>query len=156
MILVKNNLKLRDHVLPIGEHTCIMGVLNVTPDSFSDGGEYLDERKALEHAVRMAEEGADIIDIGGESSRPGAEAISPTSMDVSMCNPYISLTPSRRDSAIRGWAPPGGSSSEGWKRSRTFAARWLLNFVRSLAAPRSIATWPSWPQACMRPAFTDL
>ena len=76
MILVKNNLKLRDHVLPIGEHTCIMGVLNVTPDSFSDGGEYLDERKALEHAVRMAEEGADIIDIGGESSRPGAEAIS--------------------------------------------------------------------------------
>lgn len=52
-----------------------MGILNVTPDSFSDGAEYFDAGLALEHAVRMLEEGADIIDIGGESSRPGAGSV---------------------------------------------------------------------------------
>jgi len=52
-----------------------MGVLNVTPDSFSDGGRYLDHGKATEHAMRMIEEGADIIDVGGESTRPGAEEV---------------------------------------------------------------------------------
>lgn len=53
-----------------------MGVLNVTPDSFSDGGEFLSVEKAVEHGVRMAAEGAQIIDVGGESTRPGAKAIS--------------------------------------------------------------------------------
>lgn len=53
-----------------------MGVLNVTPDSFSDGGEFLDAEKAVERAIQMVEEGADIIDIGGESSRPGADPVS--------------------------------------------------------------------------------
>ncbi len=53
----------------------IMGILNVTPDSFSDGGVWNDPYRALDHALRMAEEGADIIDVGGESSRPGAESI---------------------------------------------------------------------------------
>jgi len=52
-----------------------MGILNVTPDSFSDGGVYFDKEKAVEHALRMQEEGADIIDIGGESTRPGAKAV---------------------------------------------------------------------------------
>jgi dihydropteroate synthase len=55
----------------------IMGILNVTPDSFSDGGKYIAAEKAAEHALAMVEEGADIIDIGGESTRPGAIAISP-------------------------------------------------------------------------------
>jgi dihydropteroate synthase len=50
-----------------------MGVLNVTPDSFSDGGLYLEPQRAIEHGLRMAEEGADIIDVGGESSRPGSD-----------------------------------------------------------------------------------
>jgi dihydropteroate synthase len=55
----------------------VMGVLNVTPDSFSDGGKYLDPGRAIEHAVEMQESGADIIDIGGESTRPvGARAVS--------------------------------------------------------------------------------
>src|SRR4029077_15322 len=54
----------------------IMGVLNVTPDSFSDGGEFLSLEKAVEHGVRMAAEGAQIVDVGGESTRPGAEPIS--------------------------------------------------------------------------------
>ena len=53
-----------------------MGILNVTPDSFSDGGQYFDTSKAVKHALNMLEEGADIIDIGGESSRPGARTVS--------------------------------------------------------------------------------
>ncbi|HNX90455.1 MAG TPA: dihydropteroate synthase [Candidatus Omnitrophota bacterium] len=56
--------------------TLIMGILNVTPDSFSDGGKYLSPDKAVERVMEMIEDGADIIDIGGESSRPGAEAVS--------------------------------------------------------------------------------
>lgn len=53
----------------------ICGILNVTPDSFSDGGRYLDPARAVEHALRMVEEGADLLDVGGESTRPGAEAV---------------------------------------------------------------------------------
>jgi len=53
-----------------------MGILNITPDSFSDGGLYLDRDKAVEHGLRMAAQGADIIDIGGESTRPGSEPVS--------------------------------------------------------------------------------
>ena len=55
--------------------THIMGVLNVTPDSFSDGGAYVDPERAVLHAQRMADEGADFIDVGGESTRPGAEPV---------------------------------------------------------------------------------
>jgi len=62
--------------LLLQNRTLIVGVLNVTPDSFSDGGEFYDVAKAVEHAIQMAEEGADIIDIGGESSRPGAVPVS--------------------------------------------------------------------------------
>jgi len=56
--------------------TLVMGVLNVTPDSFSDGGQFLDTKSAVCHALRMAEQGADIIDIGGESTRPGSDPVS--------------------------------------------------------------------------------
>ena len=55
--------------------TCLMGILNVTPDSFSDGGAFLNRDRAVEQALRMQDEGADIIDIGGESTRPGSGAI---------------------------------------------------------------------------------
>lgn len=58
--------------LQLGKRTLIMGVVNVTPDSFSDGGLYLDRDRAVEHALRLLDEGADIIDVGGESTRPGA------------------------------------------------------------------------------------
>jgi dihydropteroate synthase len=58
--------------LELGKRTLIMGIVNVTPDSFSDGGQFLDPAKALAHAERLLSEGADIIDIGGESTRPGA------------------------------------------------------------------------------------
>ena len=60
----------------LGLQTRIMGILNVTPDSFSDGGRHHDRHEAAAHAIRMEEEGADFIDIGGESSRPGASPVS--------------------------------------------------------------------------------
>jgi dihydropteroate synthase len=58
--------------LQLGKRTLIMGVVNVTPDSFSDGGLYFDHDRAVEHALRLLNEGADIVDVGGESTRPGA------------------------------------------------------------------------------------
>ena len=58
--------------LELGKRTLIMGVVNVTPDSFSDAGQFLDRDQAIAHAQRLLEEGADIIDVGGESTRPGA------------------------------------------------------------------------------------
>ena len=54
----------------------IMGILNVTPDSFSDGGQFVDAGKAVARALEMAAQGAEIIDIGGESTRPGADSVS--------------------------------------------------------------------------------
>jgi len=61
--------------LELGKRTLIMGVVNVTPDSFSDGGQFLDRDQAVEHANRLLDEGADILDIGGESTRPGAKVV---------------------------------------------------------------------------------
>jgi dihydropteroate synthase len=65
-------LKLPSRTLVLGERTLVMGVLNVTPDSFSDGGKFLDPRSAIEHALGMERAGADLLDIGGESTRPGS------------------------------------------------------------------------------------
>jgi dihydropteroate synthase len=65
-------LSLRSGVLVLGERTLVMGVLNVTPDSFSDGGTFLDPKHAIEHALEMERAGADLLDIGGESTRPGS------------------------------------------------------------------------------------
>jgi dihydropteroate synthase len=65
-------LKLPSRTLVLGERTLVMGVLNVTPDSFSDGGKFLDPRLAVEHALEMERAGADLIDVGGESTRPGS------------------------------------------------------------------------------------
>lgn len=59
----------------LGERTLLMGILNITPDSFSDGGLRLDPGRAVEDGLRMVEEGADILDVGGESTRPGAEPL---------------------------------------------------------------------------------
>ena len=59
----------------LGERTLVMGIINVTPDSFSDGGVLLDTGRAIEAGVRMVEEGADLLDVGGESTRPGAQPL---------------------------------------------------------------------------------
>jgi dihydropteroate synthase len=69
-------LQLPSGTLVLGKRTLIMGVLNVTPDSFSDGGKYFDEDAAFEHALRMERDGADMLDLGAESTRPGSEGIS--------------------------------------------------------------------------------
>src|SRR6266446_4191174 len=71
--LMTRDWKLARRSLPIGERTLVMGVLNVTPDSFSDGGQFFHFDKALAQAERMMAEGADIIDVGGESTRPGGD-----------------------------------------------------------------------------------
>lgn len=65
----------RDYLLDIRKKTWIVGVLNITPDSFSDGGRFLDSGAAIDQAMRMVEEGADIVELGGESTRPGADAV---------------------------------------------------------------------------------
>ncbi len=69
-------LKLPSRTLALGERTLIMGVLNVTPDSFSDGGKFFDTGRAIEHALTMESAGVDLLDIGGESTRPGSLATS--------------------------------------------------------------------------------
>ncbi|SDK67960.1 dihydropteroate synthase [Natronincola ferrireducens] len=71
----KVEVKCGNHTLHLGSKTYIMGILNVTPDSFSDGGSYVDIEKAVIHAKKMVAEGADIIDVGGESTRPGAQEV---------------------------------------------------------------------------------
>ncbi|HEY7763274.1 MAG TPA: dihydropteroate synthase [Actinomycetota bacterium] len=66
----------RDHELPLGPRTLVMGIVNVTPDSFSDGGMLSDADEAVAHGLRLAADGADILDIGGESTRPGSDPVS--------------------------------------------------------------------------------
>jgi dihydropteroate synthase len=68
----KYRLHLRSGVLELGGRTLVMGVLNVTPDSFSDGGKFLDPQSAIQHALEMERAGADLLDVGGESTRPGS------------------------------------------------------------------------------------
>jgi len=71
----KIDVKFMDYTLEIGQRTYVMGILNATPDSFSDGGQFNEVKAGVDHAVKMVEEGADIIDVGGESTRPGAEEV---------------------------------------------------------------------------------
>jgi dihydropteroate synthase len=68
-------LKLPSRTLVLGEHTLVMGVLNVTPDSFSNRGKFLDPVAAIEHALAMEAAGADLLDVGGESTRPGSQEV---------------------------------------------------------------------------------
>lgn len=78
--------------LELGKRTLIMGIVNVTPDSFSDGGQFLDGERAIDYATRLLDEGADIIDIGGESTRPGARVEVSTSQK-SEAKPASAQTP---------------------------------------------------------------
>ncbi len=82
------NLKISDKVFDLDKKTLIMGVLNITPDSFSDGGRFLSIDDAVKHAIQMQKDGADIIDIGGESTRPGALPIS-TSEELNRVIPVV-------------------------------------------------------------------
>jgi dihydropteroate synthase len=81
-------LKWKSYELPLQKRTLIMGVINITPDSFFDGGRYYDPERAIVRAKEMVEQGADIIDIGGESTRPGAEPV-PEDIELSRVLPVI-------------------------------------------------------------------
>src|SRR5580698_9155381 len=69
--------RLRTRALVLGPRTLLMGILNVTPDSFSDGGRFLNVASALDQALQMLDDGADILDLGGESTRPASVPIPP-------------------------------------------------------------------------------
>jgi dihydropteroate synthase len=85
--------------MPIGQRTLIMGILNVTPDSFSDGGQFFTLDSAVAHAEQMIAEGADIIDVGGESTRPGGEPIS-AEEEIGRVVPVIEALDKRFDTPI--------------------------------------------------------
>jgi dihydropteroate synthase len=86
-------------VFDLRERGVIMGILNVTPDSFSDGGHYSAAETAVNHALRMVEDGAEIIDVGGESTRPGAEEVS-ADEEMRRVVPIIKMLRGRSDTAI--------------------------------------------------------
>ena len=91
--------KIGDRIFDLSRQGLIMGILNVTPDSFSDGGQFFTVNKAVEHGLRMAAEGAQIIDVGGESTRPGAE---PVAAEEELCRviPVIERLRVKIDTAI--------------------------------------------------------
>jgi dihydropteroate synthase len=112
----------------------VMGVLNVTPDSFSDGGRFSDLNSALIHARRMIEEGAAIIDIGGESTRPGATSIT-ADEELNRVVPVIQAL--RRESAI---FISVDTSKACVMRASVEAGADIINDVRSLADPQALVT----------------
>src|ERR1700739_4988179 len=92
------NLGLRS--LELGKRTLIMGVVNVTPDSFSNGGQFLDRDQAVAHAQRLLEEGADILDIGGESTRPGTKVTVNADEELRRVLPVIAELKKKAPTAI--------------------------------------------------------
>jgi dihydropteroate synthase len=91
---------LRTRTLELGKRTLIMGIVNVTPDSFSDGGLYLDSEKAADHALQLLDEGADIIDVGGESTRPGTRVVVTPGEELGRVLPVITALKKRRPNAV--------------------------------------------------------
>src|SRR5580658_5724137 len=86
--------------LELGKRTLIMGIVNVTPDSFSDGGLYLESEEAVDHALRLLDEGADIIDVGGESTRPGTKIAVSAEEEVRRVLPVITALKKLRPAAL--------------------------------------------------------
>lgn len=112
----------------------VMGVLNITPDSFSDGGLFLSRERALERAIEMAEEGADIIDVGGESTRPGADAAS-VEDELNRVVPVI-------EALHKAIALPLSidTSKPEVMRDAVAAGAGMINDVRALRAPGALST----------------
>lgn len=86
--------------LALGERTLVAGVINVTPDSFSDGGEFSSWASAVEHALRLLDEGADILDLGGESTRPGAHEVISAEEEMDRILPVLETVLQERPAAI--------------------------------------------------------
>jgi len=110
-----------------------MGVLNVTPDSFSDGGRFFDPERAVEHGMRMAEEGAAIIDVGGESTRPGAAEVSGAE-EIERVLPVIERLARRIDAIVS-----VDTSKPEVMRAAASAGAGLINDVRALTEPGALA-----------------
>ncbi len=123
---LKIQVRSRDYLF--GQRTWIMGVLNVTPDSFSDGGRYLDRPQAVDRGLEMWNEGADIVDIGGESTRPGAASV-PVEEELARVIPVIREIRRRSDVLI----------SIDTTKSRVLAEAWeagadILNDISAMRA----------------------
>ncbi|MGB6410568.1 MAG: dihydropteroate synthase, partial [Candidatus Deferrimicrobiaceae bacterium] len=95
----EHTLRIRDRSLPLSGTPRIMGILNVTPDSFSDGGKFISVDRAVEHGETMAREGADIIDVGGESTRPGSVAV-PAEVELARVIPVLRELAERTDAIL--------------------------------------------------------
>jgi dihydropteroate synthase len=108
-----------------------MGVLNVTPDSFSDGGRYLDPARALAHARGMRDDGADLVDIGGESSRPGASPVS-ESEELERVIPLVAVL------AGEGFAVAVDTRKPAVMRAAIAAGASMVNDIGALTAPGAI------------------
>ena len=109
----------------------VMGILNVTPDSFSDGGRFVDRERALAHARRMVADGADIIDIGGESTRPGATAV-PVDTELERVVPLVEAL------AREGILVSVDTQKPDVMRAALAAGAGMVNDVRALQAPGAI------------------
>jgi dihydropteroate synthase len=109
-------------------HPVVMGVVNVTPDSFSDGGRFLERSKAIDHARQLIEEGAAILDIGGESTRPGAA-------EVSVEEELRRVVPVVEALAGKGAVISVDTSKPEVMRAAAAAGAGIINDVRALAAP---------------------
>ncbi len=110
----------------------VMGILNVTPDSFSDGGDFVSVGRALERAERMVEEGATVIDVGGESTRPGAEPV-PEAVEIERVVPVIEALAPRVGVPIS-----IDTSKPGVMRAAARAGAGLINDVFALRAPQAL------------------
>jgi dihydropteroate synthase len=91
--------RIRERDLAIGRRPLVMGIVNVTPDSFSDGGQYIDSSSAVAHALKLVEEGADLLDIGGESTRPGAAPV-PVEEELRRVVPVVAALARQTGAAI--------------------------------------------------------
>ena len=111
----------------------VMGVLNVTPDSFSDGGRFLEPQRAVERGLRMAEEGAAIIDVGGESTRPGAAPVT-VAQELDRVVPVIERLAARTPAVIS-----VDTSQPEVMRAAAAAGAGLINDVRGLRLPGALA-----------------
>ena len=143
---MQGNLRCGRFSLPL-DRPRVMGVLNVTPDSFSDGGRFLDRGSALEHACRMLSDGADIIDIGGESTRPGA---APT-LETDELERVIPLVEALRDECdARGVPLSIDTRKPAVMREAIAAGASMINDVGALMAPGAIdAIAPSEVAVCL-------
>lgn len=133
VVAVVRSLDCNGRVLDLSR-TAIMGILNITPDSFSDGGLCLSPQQAIAHAGRLIEEGADLLDIGGESTRPGARAVS-VQEELDRVLPVI-------EAVTREFPLPVSidTSKPDVMRAAVRAGAGLINDVRALRAPGALET----------------